>query len=198
MNVFLILSHAGLIATVLYSLIVMQSFTAYTVFKVAESVYVLLTSLQHKSSFGLKPAVLTLYAVGDLVIQYKMIPAILCFLCGHLLLFTKFHPQTRHWLAAVPLAVLGPLFFYLTDHCSLPFCAVLFVYALILATTFTSSFTQPDRTLSTAALLFFVSDLVLSVKEFSADLLKDLHLQISRAIVLLTYYFATITYAVKL
>ena len=90
MNAFLVLSHAGLIATALYSLIGMRSFTAYTVFKVAESVYVLLTSLQHKSSFGLKPAVLTLYAAGDLVIQYKMIPAILCFLCGHLLLFTKF------------------------------------------------------------------------------------------------------------
>lgn len=198
MNAFLVLSHMGLIATTLYSLIGMRSFTAYTVFKVAESVYVLLTSLRHKSSFELKPAVLTLYALGDLVIQYRMIPAILCFLCGHLLLFTRFRPQIKHWLAAVPMAVVGPLFFYLTDHCSLPFCTVLFVYALILATTFTSSFVQSDRMLSTAALLFFISDLALSVKEFSADLLKDLHLQITRAVVLLTYYSATITYAVKL
>lgn len=198
MNVFIVFSHVALIATTMYSLIVMQSFRAYTILKVAESVYVLLTSFQHKSSFGLKPAVLTLYAAGDLVIQYKMVPAIMCFLCGHILLFTRFRPQTRHWVAAVPLAVMGPLFFYLTDHCSLPFCAVLFVYALVLATTFTSSLAQPDRTLSTAALLFFVSDLVLSVKEFSADLLKDIQLQISRAVVLLTYYSATITYAVKL
>ena len=176
MNAFLALSHMVLIVATLYSLIGMQSFKAYTALKVAESVYVLLTSFQHKSSFQLKPAVLLLYAVGDLVIQYKMIPAILCFLCGHILLFTRFRPTVKHWLAAVPMAALGPLYFYLTDHCSLPFCVVLFVYALILATTVTSSFTQQDRALSLATMLFFTSDLFLSIKEFSADLLKDLHL----------------------
>ena len=198
MSTFIVLSHLWLITATLYSLVSVKSFRMYTILKMAESIYVILTSLLHKSSFRLKHVVLSLYAIGDLVIQYTMVPAIICFLCGHLVLFAKFRPKIKHLLGAVPLGVVGPVFFYVTDHCNAQFSVLLFVYAVILATTFTSSLSQSERALSVAALLFFISDMVLSVKEFSADLLGDSQLQVARIIVILTYYAATITYAVRL
>ena len=205
-DVSIIALHVLLVATMLTYYVRFNDVRMYNIFKILESCFVILTSLKYRSSIKLKPLIMTFYALGDYIIIYALVPAAFVFSAGHFLLLFYLKPQKPVLMLLISCAVAAvePLIMYGMGLSKPFFTFGMFSYiwcvTLILVTLLMNknSTLAHRRLILMAAAAFFISDSTLVIRKLCVDFLSPNLYNILKIVVIGTYYFATIVYAICL
>lgn len=205
-DICIIALHVLLVATMLTYHVRFNDLRTYSVFKIVESCFVIVTSLRYRSSFKLKPLIMTFYAIGDYIILYALVPSAFVFSAGHFLLLFYLRPQRPVLMlliscataAVEPLIMYGmglskPLFTF--GMFSYIWCVTLILVTLLLNRN--SALAHRGFILAAAA-SFVVSDTTLVFRKLCGQFFEPWVSDVLQIAVIATYYFATIVYAICL
>lgn len=205
-DICIIALHVLLVSTMLTYFIQFNDARTYGVFKIVESCFVIVTALKYRSSYKLKPLIMTSYAIGDYIILYALVPSAFVFSAGHFMLLFHLKPQKPILMLLISCAVaaIEPLIMYGMGLSKPFFTFGMFSYiwcvTLILVTLLmnkNSTLAHKNFILAGAA-SFFVSDTTLVFRKLCFQFLPVYVQNILQIVVIATYYFATIVYAICL
>ena len=205
-DICIIALHVLLVSTMLTYFIRFDDMRTYGIFKIVESCFVIVTALKYKSSFKLKPLIMTFYALGDYIILYALVPSAFVFSAGHFLLLFYLKPQKPllMLLISCTVAAIEPLIMYGIGLSKPLFTFGMFSYIWCVTLILVTLLMNKDCPLAhkkfimAGAVSFFVSDTTLVLRKLCIQFFPPYIQSILQIIVISTYYFATIVYAICL
>lgn len=205
-DICIITLHVLLVSMMLTYFVRFNDARTYGIFKIMESCFVVLTSLKYRSSFKLKPLIMTFYAIGDYVILYALVPSAFAFSAGHFLLLFYLKPERPILMLAISCvaAAIEPLIMYEMGLSKPFFTFGMFSYIWCVTLILVTLLMNKKNTLAhkkfilAGAASFVVSDTTLVLRKLCVQFFAPWFANVLQIIVIGTYYFATVVYAICL